>query len=282
MQQDSDQGNHETQFPKTSFVGTMQLAKGPPGPVPITKEKDLSVSSRNQDPKLVLFDMDGTLINISYAHREAVRIAVRTVYGLDIEGELDPQTHQGNTQLNIMRAIGRGMGLSPEVVEAHLTEAVKVQAETSIAILDDDLRTAILPGVVPLLETLQKGGHALGLVTGTVSAITSVVLERTGLQRYFPVYACGDEGSERVDLLHLAINRAAHTYGFEPGRNGLVVVGDAVRDIQAGKALGARVVAVATGAHPLDALLQHDPDVALPDFKDLRVALDAILGDSEE
>ena len=280
MQQDSDQGNHETQFPKTSFAGTMQLAKGPPGPVPITKEKDLSVSSRNQDPKLVLFDMDGTLINIGYAHREAVRFAVRIVYGVD--PVLGGQAHQGNTGPNILRALCRARGLSSEVIEEHLTEAVKVQSETTIAILDDDLRMAVLPGVVPLLETLQKGGRALGLVTGTVSAITDVVLERTGLQRYFPVCACGDEGSERVDLLHLAIDRAAHTYGFEPGRNGLVVVGDALRDIQAGKALGARVVAVATGAHTLDALLQHAPDVVLSNFEDLRAALDAILGNSEE
>jgi phosphoglycolate phosphatase-like HAD superfamily hydrolase len=115
-----------------------------------------------------------------------------------------------------------------------------------------------------------------------VRGITDIVLERTGLHRYFPVYACGDEGGERVDLLHLAIRRAANVYGFEPDRNRLVVVGDAVRDIQAGKALGARVVAVATGAHPLDALLQHAPDVALLNFGDLKAALDAILGNSEE
>jgi phosphoglycolate phosphatase len=242
------------------------------------KEKDLSVGNRSQHRKLVLFDMDGTLINIGYAHREAVQFAVRTVYGVEITRVLDRQTHQGNTQVNIMRAIGEMMGVDAKVIEARLAHAMKVQAEATIALLDDDLRSAILPGVVPLLETLQQAGHALGLVTGTVRPVTSVALERTGLQRYFPVCACGDEGNERVDLLHLATDRAARAYGMELGRNGLVVVGDAVRDIQAGKALGARVVAVATGFHPPDVLAQHDPDAVLSDLQDTEAALDAILG----
>jgi phosphoglycolate phosphatase-like HAD superfamily hydrolase len=64
---------------------------------------------------------------------------------------------------------------------------------------------------------------------------------------------------------------------LEPGRNGLVVVGDAVRDIQAGKAVGARVVAVATGAHAPDVLAQHDPDVVLSNLEDVQAALDAIV-----
>ena len=240
------------------------------------------MSSRNRETKLVLFDMDGTLINIGLTHRKAVHIAVRTVYGLEIDRDLDPKTHQGNTQPNIIRAIGSLMGQSPEVTEAHLDEAIRVLSQTTTTILDEDLRREVLPGVVPLLETLQEAEHALGLVTGTVSATTSVILERTGLRRYFPVRACGDEGGERVDLLQLAIHRAARTYGLKPGRNGLVVVGDSVRDIEAGKAVGARVVAVATGVQPPDLLAQHDPEVVLPNLEDLQVALDAIVSFAED
>ena len=134
----------------------MLLPGAPGGPVLITKEKDWIVSSRNRHAKLVLFDMDGTLINVSYAHREAFRFALRTVYGLEVERDLDPRARQGNTQPNIIRAIGSLMGLSPEVIEAHLDEAMKVQSQTTIAILDHDLRRDILPGVVPLLQKLEK------------------------------------------------------------------------------------------------------------------------------
>jgi len=236
------------------------------------------VNDINPPHKLILFDMDGTLVHIPFVYRHSVRHALQTVYGLQLEGQLDPLVHRGNTQPNIFRAIGRMMGLSSDVIEARLPEAIRAQSAAAISAMDHDLQGAILPGVLPMLERLGAAGHALGLVTGTVSAITSVVLERTGLARYFPVCACGDEGEERVDLLRLAIKRAQQTYGLEPVVDGLVVVGDAVRDIEAGKALGARVVAVATGAHPADALAEHSPDAVLPSFEDVDRALDAILG----
>jgi len=223
--------------------------------------------------------MDRTLVGVSNQCIEAYHIALRTIYG--IEGEPDLQKHSGHTQPNIIRMICRDRGLPPDVIEARLAEAARVLSDTSIALLDDDLRSAALPGAVDLLDTLKQSGHALALVTGTVSTTARVVLERTGLQRYFPVCAFGDEGNERVDLLHLAVSRAVRTYGLESDHDDqsrLVVIGDAPRDIQAGKALGARVVSVATGCHTPDMLARHNPNVILPNLKDRQAALDAILG----
>jgi phosphoglycolate phosphatase len=224
--------------------------------------------------------MDGTLINIGYAHRKAVRMTVKTIYGRELGDGLAPHQHQGQTQLNIMRAIGHMLGLPPETVEARLSEAMRMQAEATVALLENDLRKAILPGVEPLLEALRDRGHLLGLVTGTISAITSVVLQRSGLWRFFPLCVCGDEGDERLDLLHLVMDRAAREYGWQEAGNGLVVVGDAVRDIEAGMALGARVVAVATGVYRLADLARHGPHAVLPSLEDLDAALNAILAPS--
>ncbi len=258
----------------------MQSGKGRPATGPIVTDKDWSVKNTNQHRKLILFDMDGTLINIGYAHRKAVRMTVKTIYGKVLRDGLDPHQHQGETQPNIMRAIGHMLGVPPETVEARLPEAMRMQAEVTVAVLDDDLRKAVLPGVEPLLEALRDMGHLLGLVTGTISAITNVALQRTGLWRFFPLCACGDEGDERLDLLHLVVVRAARAYGWQEAGNGLVVVGDAVRDIETGKALGARVVAVATGVHRLADLAQHSPHAVLPSLEDLDAALDAILARS--
>jgi len=246
----------------------------------IVTDKDWSVNNTNQHGKLILFDMDGTLINVGYAHRKAVRMTVKTVYGRELGDGLDPHQHQGETQPNIMRAIGHLLGVPPETVEARLPEAMRMQAEATVAALENDLRKAILPGVEPLLEALRDMGHLLGLVTGTISPITSVILQRTGLLRFFPLCACGDEGEERLDLLHLVMARAARTYGWQEAGGGLVVVGDAVRDIETGMALGARVVAVATGAHRLADLAQYGPHAVLASLEDLDAALDAILARS--
>jgi len=238
------------------------------------------VTNHNPARKLILFDMDGTLIRVGLAHREGVRLALQEVYG--IEPVINPQAYQGETGPNILRMQCRARGLSPEVIEAGLPAAIQIQSRTTLAVLPEDLTAAVLPGAVSLLEALRQGGHVLALVTGTVSFTARPLLERARLWDYFPVCACGDEGRERVDLVHLAIARAVGLWQIQPSLDSLVVIGDSPRDIEAGKAVEARMVAVATGAHPTELLAKHGPDTMLPDLGDLKAALHAILGHDAE
>ncbi|MBC7265292.1 MAG: HAD hydrolase-like protein [Chloroflexi bacterium] len=219
------------------------------------------------------------MINVVDVYVKAYLRAMKSVY--DIDGQ-PTHMHSGHTQPSIIRMICEDMGLSSDVINAGLKRAVEILTDTTITLLADDLRPAVLPGVVEVLDALKQAGHALALVTGTVSRSARVILERSGLQRYFPVGAFGDEGNERVALLHLAIDRATRTYGLEPDHRRLVVVGDSPRDIQAGKALHARVIAVATGYHTPDMLAQYNPDAILLDFSDRQIALKAILGEHQE
>jgi phosphoglycolate phosphatase-like HAD superfamily hydrolase len=121
----------------------------------------------------------------------------------------------------------------------------------------------------------------LGLVTGTISATAQAILEWARLD-HFSIRACGDEGKERADLVLLAIRRAERLVGQHAAPSSLVVVGDAPRDIETGKAFAARTVAVATGTHTPQELARHGPDVILTGFGDVQAALDAILGTAEE
>ncbi len=225
--------------------------------------------------RLVLFDMDGTVVNVAPQHLEAFRVAMQSVYGLDVDGVLDRQSYQGDTQPNVIRAACRICGLSHEMTELLLPEALRVASETTISLLEAE-QVEALPGVVSVLEVLRGDGHGLGLVTGTISTTTHVILERAGLRACFPVLACGEEADERAELLNLAIDRASQFYGARLERS-LVVVGDAPRDIETGKAFGARTVAVATGNHTVDELAGHGPDVVLPHFSDVEASLKAIL-----
>jgi phosphoglycolate phosphatase-like HAD superfamily hydrolase len=225
--------------------------------------------------RLVLFDMDGTVVNVAPQHLEAFRVALEVVYGLDVEGVLDRQNYQGDTQPNVIRAACRLCGLSRETTESLLPEALRVASETTMALLQD-MQVEALPGVIALLEALRGDAHVLGLVTGTISATTRAILERAGLSTYFSVLACGEEGDERADLVTLAIGRVRRLNGAWVKRS-LVVVGDAPRDIETGKAFGARTVAVATGNHTMEELARQGPDVVFPHFGDVGAALAAIL-----
>jgi phosphoglycolate phosphatase len=236
------------------------------------------VRTDRESRKLILFDLDGTLVNVATVHIRAFRIAMRTVYGLDVEGVLDRRSYQGDTQPNVVRAACHIMGVSPETTDALLPAALRIASQTSIALLEQDPGGVVLPGVVHLLAMLEDDGQVLGLVTGTASATAQAILEWATLQHFFSVRACGDEGRERVDLVRLAIERAIPAFGWRVHARELVVIGDAPRDIEAGKAFGARTVAVATGIHTVGDLAACAPDTVLPNLGDVKAALAAILG----
>lgn len=229
--------------------------------------------------RLILFDMDYTLVNVGQQHHEGYRVALGEVYGID--GRPDGHLHQGHTQPNIVRMICQDHGLSRDLIESGLAQSLKRLSEVTISLLDADLRSAVLPGVVSLLDTLEVAGHLLGVVTGRAEAAARVILERSALLRYFPVGAFGDEGGQREDILRLAIQRATRLRDFKREQYGLVVVGDAPRDVQAARVLRARTVAVASGCHSLDELAQCSPDAILSNFKDRERTLDAILGNHQ-
>ena len=225
--------------------------------------------------KAVLFDLDWTLVNVVAKYGPAMQIAFQQVYGREAKSRRSDLA--GNPMSQIMRLILLDNGFTREKIDPHLTEAMEVQSRAVIESLEPDLTSAVLPGVPGLLTCLQATGHALALITGTQGPIVSVVLERAGLKSFFPVAVCGDEGELRPDLLRLALQRIPAVYGFEPRPEQVVVVGDTPHDIHAGRLVGARVVAVATGRDTMDLLATHHPDALLPSLADTQQALNAIL-----
>jgi beta-phosphoglucomutase-like phosphatase (HAD superfamily) len=228
-----------------------------------------------KDCELIVFDLDNTLVDVSSVHRTGYYVALREVYG--IEDPTFRKAYRGNPQPATLRRMCEEEGIAPEVIEARLPDAVRVLSETTVSQLEDDLASARLPGVGALLDALEHRGCVLGLVTGTVSATARAILRRADLDSYFDVTAFGDEGPDRPALLCLALERAQRRFGIgrNPGRP--VIVGDSPRDIRAGKAVDARVVAVATGAHTAESLVEYGPHHVLPDFSNTAEALKAVL-----
>ncbi|MGD2163746.1 MAG: HAD family hydrolase [Anaerolineales bacterium] len=226
-------------------------------------------------PRLILFDMDNTLIDVGVHHREALRRTLRNIFNLNASH--DGRKHPGNTQRQIMLMICRENGVDESEISLKIDESMHYLSKTAVELFPSDLKDAVLPGVERLLQALHENGQYMGLVTGTLASTGSVLLARTGLEKYFPLKVFGDEADQRIELVDLAIQKASKLYGEEWKENGLVTVGDAIPDLLAGRAHGAKVVSVATGYKSKEELEKYHPDVLLEDLVELDIVLEALL-----
>mgnify|MGYP001279648540 CR=1 FL=1 len=219
--------------------------------------------------------MDGTLLHVRDEHHRSVQIVMRRIWGIDSEAvEVRPD---GLSQVEYMRRVCRAAAVPEPQIAAHIDRAIGELPGAMVALLPADLSRRVLPGALTLLECVDGLGIPRALVTGSLGLTVDVLLERSGLARFFPVRACGHERDQRVDLIALAIERAAAHYSLNPDDLRLVALGDAPPDISAGRACGARVVSVASGDFDRAALAAHGPDVLLDDLTDTGAALAALL-----
>ncbi|HAO96239.1 MAG TPA: hydrolase [Verrucomicrobiales bacterium] len=225
------------------------------------------------DECLLLFDIDGTLIDAGGAGVEAIRLAVQDLYGDEIAvPELDVR---GTTDAALAQKLLPAMGaeVSPANI-AQLYEAYLIRLREQFQNVSPE--AGILPGVHELLNTLKKEGVVMGLLTGNLEAGAWIKLESFGLDHYFSFGAFGDEHPERDKLGPEALAEAerVHQRRFNPMAS--VVIGDTPRDISCGRVIGASTVAVATGAYALEELSEHAPTLALRSLKESEVILDLV------
>jgi phosphoglycolate phosphatase len=226
--------------------------------------------------KLVLFDVDGTLLTASGAGRRALERALRHVYGT--AGPIDAYDFRGGTDPQIIRDLLGQAGMSDAAIAAG-EAAVYQQYEALLeAEIGDGRGVTVYPGVRPLLETLvARDDVVVGLLTGNIEAGARIKLRPTGLWPHFRLGAYGSDHADRTRLPHVAALRAEELIGRTFVGVDTVIIGDTPRDIGCARAFGARAIAVATGWHTVDALAAHQPDHVLVDFSDQAVALAALL-----
>jgi phosphoglycolate phosphatase-like HAD superfamily hydrolase len=213
---------------------------------------------------ILLFDLDGTLLNAGGADRRALLRAFRELCGVDaaVEGV---RVH-GRTDPEIVEDIFRARLNRP----SRGTERQRLYRRY-LSYLEEELSAAsdfkIMPGVPTLLEILCADSNlALGLATGNIEEAARLKLRRAGLDAYFRFGAFGSDVADRAALLKLAALRGKGYLPAGTRRVQVVVIGDTTLDIAAGKQVGAVTVAVATGGDPLAALEAAAPDYLLPDF----------------
>lgn len=231
---------------------------------------------------LVLWDIDGTLVDSAGHGRHAFEEAFQEVVG----GVPEWVEYAGRTDHQIAQAMLRGSdpslaeGSDPDLAAGHLP-AVLDQLAVRLAARKDAIAEEghVYPGVPETLAALHEHeGVVNSLLTGNIEPNAAVKVGAFGLDRWldFEAGAYGSDPHERrSDLVAVARERAAARYGETTGA---VLVGDTPLDVLAAREAGARAVAVATGFADLDALRESEPDALLQDLSDTEAAIRAITG----
>jgi phosphoglycolate phosphatase-like HAD superfamily hydrolase len=227
-------------------------------------------------PKILLFDIDGTLLLTGGAGKPALERAFEELFGVpDAWGEVEPH---GKTDPLIIQEIARtALGRALEAAEIErLTDRYHHYFESELKKAD---RFRLMPGVEALLAALaRETGLHLGIATGTFERAARLKLERGGLGHHFRFGGFGSDSPDRFVLTLTAYKRAEALLGLCVPAARVFVIGDTHHDILAGKRLGARTVAVATGNASEKELRAFGPDFTFPDFADTRRFLDCVLG----
>jgi phosphoglycolate phosphatase-like HAD superfamily hydrolase len=239
---------------------------------------DASPAVGSRDARiLLLWDVDHTLIDNGGVSKEIYAGAFSLLAGRPAE---HPPRTNGRTDTEIMRGMLAAHGLQDVPLSlARLGEALTQAAADRADALRE--RGHALPGALVVLTTLHDDHPDViqSVLTGNVQPVALVKLGAFGLDRYldFEVGGFGSDSAVRSDLVGVAQRKAAHKYGIEFDRSTTVLVGDTPRDVQAGRQGGAYVLAVASGASSPEELSAEGADAVLPDLRETRTVINAIL-----
>jgi phosphoglycolate phosphatase-like HAD superfamily hydrolase len=228
--------------------------------------------------RLVLWDIDRTLVFAGGVDK-AVWLEVCT----ELAGRPVTKLGQtsGRTDPQILRDAFRLAGLDEDAANRLLPTALRMEGERLAARRADlAAKGHPMPGAADALAALDAiPGVVQSVLTGNVAANAALKLATFGLDRFidFEVGAYGSDDSDRPALVRLARQRAKARLGVTVDSSTTVIVGDSLRDVQAGQVGGARVVAVATGRTDAATLAEAGAQVVLADLTDTDAVLRAIL-----
>ena len=223
--------------------------------------------------KLVLFDIDKTLIEGSKGHREAFSYAFKQVYG--VETGIDFINPEGMTDQQIIIEVLKKKGLREQVILAKISECMETMSDFFKRSIETN-EVTLLPGVNELLKELKRQGVLMGLVTGNLESIARGKLYKAGINSYFEVGGFGSDHKDRAELVRMATKQAEEIFGFLKDNN-VYLVGDTPRDIKAGKEAGVLTIGVATGPYSKEQLMEAGANFALENLND-KSRISEILG----
>ena len=227
--------------------------------------------------RVVLFDIDGTILRSGGVGRIAMERALTNVYGSPGDKEY---RYDGKTDRQIVRETMRKEGLTDEEIDARMHELLDTYLAGLHDELSDESRSVhVCPGVRELLDELEREDRVvLGLLTGNVEAGARAKLTAAGIDiSRFRVNAFGSDHEHRPELPAVAQKRAGELLGSEIAGNRVIVIGDTPADVRCGESIGARAIGVATGRYSVDDLREHGAYAVFETLADTAAVVETIM-----
>lgn len=227
--------------------------------------------------RIVLFDIDGTLLRSGGAGRASMERALTEVFGSPGSSEYH---YGGKTDRQIVRDLMRREGFTDDAIDAQMGQLLESYVSGLATELGSGNRTMlVLDGVIELLDTLDREDRVVvGLLTGNIESGARAKLTAAGINpARFRVNAFGSDHELRPELPAVAQRRASELLGTDVQGNRLVIIGDTPADIQCGEAIGARAIAVATGSYSVEQLAAHEPYAVFESLADTSAVLSSIM-----
>jgi phosphoglycolate phosphatase-like HAD superfamily hydrolase len=227
--------------------------------------------------RLVLFDIDGTLLNSGGMGRASMQRALAEVFGSPGNPSY---RYDGKTDKQIVRDTMRQEGHTDEHIDSRMEALIDLYLDgLKAGVETGNFNVRPLDGVVEILDALEaREDVVLGLLTGNVEPGARVKLKAAGIDPdRFRVNAFGSDHEHRPQLPAIAQRRASENLGLEIVGERVVVIGDTPADIECGRELGARAIGVASGHYTVEQLEAHDPYAVFPSLANTAKVLETIL-----
>ncbi|MDP9177455.1 MAG: haloacid dehalogenase-like hydrolase [Gemmatimonadota bacterium] len=227
--------------------------------------------------RIVLFDIDGTLLTSDGAGRRSMERALTEVFGSPGSSEYH---YGGKTDRQIVRDLMRREGFTDDAIDAQMDQLLESYVAGLATELESGDRTMLLlDGVLELLDALDREERVVvGLLTGNIETGARAKLTAAGIDpARFRVNAFGSDHELRPELPAVAQRRASELLGIDVRGNRLVIIGDTPGDIQCGEAIGARAIAVATGSYTVEQLAAYQPYALFESLANTSAVLTSIM-----
>jgi phosphoglycolate phosphatase len=226
--------------------------------------------------RLVLFDIDGTLITDGGAARDAFADALALVYGYD--GDINRYDFSGRTDPQITHMVLRDAGLAPETIDQRLDDLWREYLQRLERNMGNG-RVRALPGMQALLDVLASNERVtLALLTGNIEPGARLKLAPPALNGYFAFGAFGSDSADRQKLPPIAVERASAIDGYRFTGADVVILGDSIYDVRCGVPYEATTIAIASGKTRGETLRAEKPTHFFDSAEDTDALVKAIVG----